>query len=140
MPAASNLYRLFLSILKMYFPIKGDRMRYLRCIIVFSFLFTAGDNALGQGAVLPAPEDRTIRGIMFPAVSPDAKSICFSYLGDLWTVSVDGGRAARLTVHEAHDGFPRYSPDGRWIAFASNRNPATIYNYDIYIIPAGGGA
>src|SRR5207237_8140991 len=66
----------------------------------------------------------------------------FSYLGDLWTVDSNGGTATRLTVHEAHDGYPRWSPDGRWIAFASNRfnaaAPNTL-NYDIFVIPSTGG-
>jgi Tol biopolymer transport system component/C-terminal processing protease CtpA/Prc len=90
--------------------------------------------------VLPSTEPQPVRGLSFPALSPDGKTICFSYLGDLWTVSSEGGRAARLTIHEAHDAYPRYSPDGKWIAFASNRYPAAIYNYDIYVMPSGGGA
>ena len=115
-------------------------MTYLRWIFALMLVIANCADSHGQGAALPSIEEKPIRGIMFPAVSPDAKTICFSYLGDLWTVGAEGGRAARLTVHEAHDGFPRYSPDGRWIAFSSNRHPAAIYNYDIYVVPATGGA
>jgi len=43
--------------------------------------------------------------------------------------------ASRLTVHAAHDAYPRWSPDGNWIAFSSNREG----NYDIFLIPAKGG-
>src|SRR5689334_20285515 len=79
-------------------------------------------HAWAQGDLLPIPEEKPIRGMNFPALSPDGKTLCFSYLGDLWSVPVAGGTATRLTIHEAHDGYPHYSPDGRWIAFASMRD------------------
>jgi Tol biopolymer transport system component/C-terminal processing protease CtpA/Prc len=78
-------------------------------------------------------------GINTPALSPDGSTICFSYQGDLWTVPSAGGAATRLTVHDAHDAYPRYSPDGKWIAFASNRYPTAELNYDIWVIPSSGG-
>src|ERR1051326_6760822 len=98
--------------------------------------------SFSQGNLLPVPEDKPIKGAMFPAISPDARTICFSYQGDLWTVPSEGGNATRLTIHEAHDGYPRWSPDGKWIAFASDRYPAgapNTLNYDIFIVPATGG-
>ncbi|HYL09885.1 MAG TPA: S41 family peptidase [Candidatus Acidoferrales bacterium] len=61
--------------------------------------------------------------------------IAFSYLGDIWVVNEDGSSPRRLTVHPAHDIFPRFSPDGKWIAFSSNR----YGNYDVFVIPADGG-
>src|SRR5439155_10310132 len=77
-----------------------------------------------------------IRAEHFPALSPDGSSLCFSYLGDLWTVPASGGTATRLTVHEADDAYPSWSPDGRWIAFSSNRHGSA---YDVYVVPAVGG-
>ena len=61
--------------------------------------------------------------------------IVFSYLGDLWVVHEDGSSPHRLTVHPARDVYPHFSPDGKWIAFSSNR----YGNYDVFLIPAEGG-
>ncbi len=96
-------------------------------------------SALAQGNLLPLPEDKPIVGASTPGLSPDGKTIAFGYQGDLWSAPTAGGSATRLTIHMAHDGYPRYSPDGRWIAFASNRYSTSSINYDIFLIPAGGG-
>ncbi len=71
----------------------------------------------------------------YPALSPDGQTIAFTYMGDIWTVDASGGRAQRLTVHEAEDIQPHYSPDGKNILFSSSR----LKNFDTYIIPAEGG-
>ena len=65
-----------------------------------------------------------------------AGKLTFAYLGDIWTADEDGKNLQRLTVHKARDIYPRFSPDGRWIAFSSDREG----NMDVYLIPAGGGA
>ena len=62
--------------------------------------------------------------------------IVFSYVGDLWIANEDGSGAHRVTDHTARDIYPRFSPDGKWIAFSSNR----YGNNDVYVIPAAGGA
>jgi tricorn protease len=62
--------------------------------------------------------------------------IVFTYLGDIWTADENGQNIKRVTVHRARDIYPRFSPDGRWIAFSSDRNG----NLDVYIVPAEGGA
>ncbi|HLW55348.1 MAG TPA: S41 family peptidase [Candidatus Angelobacter sp.] len=61
--------------------------------------------------------------------------VAFSYLGDIWVANEDGSNPQRLTVHKARDVYPRFSPDGKWIAFSSNR----YGNYDVFVIPAEGG-
>lgn len=70
-----------------------------------------------------------------PAISPDGQSIAFTYRGDLYRVPASGGRALPLTTHEAHDHHAVWSPDGQWIAFASDRSG----NFDVYVMPAAGG-
>jgi tricorn protease len=65
-----------------------------------------------------------------------AGRITFTYLGDIWTANEDGTAVHRLTDNIAREVYPRFSPDGKWIAFASNR----YGNYDVFIVPAAGGA
>lgn len=92
-----------------------------------------------QGGILRLPEVKPIVGMNTPALSPDGSRVCFSYRGDLWVVPATGGNAERLTVHSAHDAYPVWSPDGKWIAFASDRYPSSSMNYDVFIMPATGG-
>ncbi len=73
--------------------------------------------------------------LRYPAISPDGQVIAFEYRGDIWKVPSSGGVATPLTVHEAHDFMPVWSPDGRQIAFASDRSG----NFDVYVMPAEGG-
>lgn len=70
-----------------------------------------------------------------PAVNHNGTMISFSYQGDIWTVSSSGGKATRLTIHEAYEGNPIFSPDGKQIAFSGAR----FGNNDIYTIPSSGG-
>jgi tricorn protease len=84
-------------------------------------------------AVLPAQEP--IKFARHPDISPDGKLITFSYLGDVWTVETIGGVARPVTMHQAHDAYPVFSPDGRSIAFSSNRHGS----YDVFVVSALGG-
>jgi len=85
--------------------------------------------------LLTPPTDKLAHGVTYPSPSPDGKTICFTYLGNLWTVPAAGGVATRLTIHETIDYSPRWSPDGKWIAFSSFRNG----HADIFLIPSTGG-
>lgn len=69
------------------------------------------------------------------AISPDGKRIAFTYKGDIFTVSSEGGRAVRMTADKKYDTAPIWSPDGRTIAFSSDREGSL----DIFTMPSAGG-
>ncbi len=65
-----------------------------------------------------------------PSFAPDRKEIAFVSGGDIWTVSASGGTAQLIVSHPANESKPLFSPDGRRLAFVSNRTG----NGDIYIL------
>ena len=71
--------------------------------------------------------------LRFPDIYNDR--VVFCYAGDLWVASSQGGTATRLTAHPGLELFPKFSPDGRWIAFSGQ------YDGDeqVYIMPTTGG-
>jgi len=76
-------------------------------------------------------------------VSPDGKTVVFELLGDLYTLPISGGEAKPLLTGMAMETQPRYSPDGKQIAFHSNRDakPAgapAVRGADIYVMNADG--
>ncbi len=72
----------------------------------------------------------------YPAISPDGSTIAFAYKGDLYCVPANGGEARQLTTNAAYDSQPIWSPDGKKIAFTSNREGSL----DVYVISTKGGA
>ncbi|HKI86000.1 MAG TPA: protease, partial [Thermoanaerobaculia bacterium] len=61
--------------------------------------------------------------------------IVFEAAGNLWWVARQGGDAVRLTSDRGYDMMPRFSPDGKWIAFTGQYDNST----DVFVIPAAGG-
>ena len=81
-------------------------------------------------------QEATPLWLRYPAISPDGGTIAFSYKGDIYRVSADGGPARQLTSHPAYDSRPVWSPDGKRIAFQSDREGSL----DVYVMNADGGA
>ena len=81
-------------------------------------------------SLLSAQGTRLLRD---PSLGPTF--IAFTYGGDIWTVPRQGGEARRITSTPAVEKDPRVSPDGRWIAFTSNRGGSDA----VYLVAAEGG-
>jgi len=77
-----------------------------------------------------AQEARLLR---FP--STNGNDVVFSYAGDLYKVSINGGTAQRLTSHVGYEMFPKFSPDGKTIAFTGQYDG----NTEVYTVLASGG-
>src|SRR5271169_72799 len=79
---------------------------------------------------VPAGPTRLLR---FADISKD--KVVFAYAGDLWIASREGGAARRLTSAPGDELYPKFSPDGKWIAFTGEYDG----NPDVYVISAEGG-
>ena len=86
--------------------------------------------ALGGLTGANADEARLLR---FPATN--GTDVVFSYAGDLYKAPLKGGEAVRLTSHIGYEIFPRFSPDGKSIAFTGEYDG----NREVYLIPTDGG-
>ncbi|MCX8038730.1 MAG: PDZ domain-containing protein [Candidatus Sumerlaeia bacterium] len=91
---------------------------------------------LGLGATQAAdPETAAGETLLLRHPTVSATHVAFQYAGDIWIAPRTGGTARRLTVHEGLETRPRFSPDGRWIAFSGDYDG----NTDVYLLPAEGG-
>ncbi|MDP3583282.1 MAG: S41 family peptidase [Ignavibacteria bacterium] len=88
--------------------------------------------AISITTTLFAQENLLLR---FPALNNNGSLIAFSFQGDIWTVPVAGGKATRLTIHEAYEAYPKFSLDGKQIAFSGAR----YGNNDLFVIQTDGG-
>jgi len=86
-------------------------------------------------AAAPAFADGVVQFARSPDVSADGKLVAFSYHGDIWVASAEGGVARPVTMHQAHELWPVFSPDRQQIAFSSNRHG----NYDVFVVSVLGG-
>ena len=98
-------------------------MKKLYPLAIALFIFSLASPAFAREAKL----------VRYPSYNNGR--IAFTYLGDIWTADENGQNAQRLTVNKARDAYPKFSPDGKWIAFSSDRNG----NLDVFIIPSTGG-
>ncbi len=88
---------------------------------------------LAMALLLPLLANAQARLLRHPSYANG--KVAFSYLGDIWIAHEDGTGVQRLTDHRAREVFPRFSPDGNWVAFSSDREG----NYDVYVVAAAGG-
>jgi tricorn protease len=104
---------------------RSSNARSLRALAPFT--------VLGLVALLAGPAAAQTKLLRFPDVHGD--KVAFCYAGDLWLAPAVGGEATRLTAHEGLELYPKFSPDGRWIAFTGQ------YDGDeqVYVIPTEGG-
>lgn len=99
------------------------RLGYVLC-----FVFGANLNSPAIASEIRMPAN--------PSVSPDGARVAFDWNGDIWIVGTQGGNAARLTSHTSKDREPKFSPDGKWIAFISDRDGGTN---QVFLMEAIGG-
>jgi tricorn protease len=98
-------------------------VKNIRLLAVIVFVHFSG-HALAQ------EEARLLR---FPTIHDN--QLVFCYAGDLYTVDAGGGTARKLTTSPGYEMFPRFSPDGRHIAFTGQYDG----NTEVYVMPAAGG-
>jgi len=105
-------------------------MKKHNLILSAIILFAAGI-FVAQPSMAAAGQDARL--LRFPDIHGD--QIVFSYAGDIYTVSTNGGTARRLTSNIGYEMFPKFSPDGKMIAFTGQFDG----NTEVYVIPAEGG-
>ena len=97
-------------------------------LLTFSFLLPT----LGLSQEVPKGAE-IVELATQPDVSPDGKFFAFVWDGDIWTASTDGGKIRRITTHQAQETSPKISPNGKNIAFASQRTGSwQVYTVSIY--------
>jgi tricorn protease len=87
----------------------------------------------GIGATAAPAAADPIKFARYPNVAHGR--LVFTYHGDIWIAGQDGSNPSRLTAHVARDTFPRFSPDGKLVAFTSDR----MGNNDVFVVAATGG-
>jgi tricorn protease len=97
------------------------------------FAFIVACCVIGCAGLTAAQEAREGRLLRFPDIYKD--KIAFMYGGDLWLASSTGGTARRITSHPGRELFPKFSPDGKLLAFTGQYDG----NFNVYVMPSEGG-
>lgn len=102
-----------------------------KLVVVFLLVF------VGLTVLVTAGTGDQQRYLMrFPDVHEDSGTVVFVYGEDIWKAPIDGGAAVRLTIHDGEERFPRFSPDGKLIAFTGEYDG----NSDVYVMNVHGGS
>jgi tricorn protease len=105
----------------------GQTMKKSASFVLASLLALAPSLATAQAGT-------PVKFLRYAAIANDG-TIAFTYADDIWIANPDGSGAHRLTAHIARDFQPRFSPDGKWVAFTSDRNG----NNDVFVVAVTGG-
>ena len=97
------------------------------------FAFVVVGCVIACASLTAAQEAQEGRLLRFPDIYKD--KIAFMYGGDLWLASSSGGTAHRITSHPGRELFPKFSPDGKWLAFTGQYDG----NFNVYVMPSEGG-
>lgn len=84
---------------------------------------------------LTKAQSREVYFTSYPTLTPDGKTVIFSYEGDLWKADINNPVAVRLTAMQGEETSPHVSPDGKWLTFSSNQ----FGNNDVYVMALEGG-
>ena len=107
--------------------------RSLTLAVLLLFIAAPSPGTRTAAAEPQATTTAPARLLRFPDIHGDM--IAFVYAGDIWTVPAEGGTARRLTSHPGIELFPKFSPDGRWIAFSGEYNGTR----QVFVISVDGG-
>jgi Tol biopolymer transport system component/imidazolonepropionase-like amidohydrolase len=106
------------------------RLRYSICLLALLATSALLTPAVAQEKQKPLPleparslsMDLSEGTWMSADVSPDGETVVFDLMGDLFTVPMAGGDATQVTRGMAYDAQPKFSPDGAWLVFTSDRD------------------
>ena len=107
---------------------KSPRLLVILLMILFGLQLTANSQQ-------PIANSQQPLWMRYNVISPQGDKIAFTYKGDIYVVDAEGGTARQLTTNSSYDFNPIWSNDGKYIAFASDRNA----NFDIYTVSVNGG-
>lgn len=106
------------------------RNKMMRILSLMLLIAGFGSTANSQQPTADSP-----LWMRYNVISPQGDKIAFAYKGDIYVVDADGGLARQLTTSDAYDYNPIWSNDGKYLAFASDRNA----NFDVYLVSVDGG-
>lgn len=117
----------------------------MRPTLVLFLLVVLASTLRAAGRPMTVDDLLAVRSVSDPQVSPDGKRVAYVVSeidraanksnSDLWMVAVDGGDPVRLTTSPGSDTHPRWSPDGKSIAFTSTRGGSS----QVWLLPVDGG-